>query len=263
MSAAWATGAALAGRCVVVTRAEPPAGPLGTKLAAQGAEVRHWPVVQISPPADPKPLIRALENLAQYDWIVFSSPRAVTAVVGRIDGLPEGIRVAAVGDSTAETLLEEGWPVDLLPREFGSEGLVAAFSEADFAHGADVLFPASNIARTTIPDGLTGLGARVERIVAYETVAAALDSAACVADADSGRLHAVTFASPSAVSGLRAALGEMSFVRILSQVPAVVIGPTTAAALHEIGMAPAGVADPSTLDGLADAVVAVITAGSN
>jgi uroporphyrinogen III methyltransferase/synthase len=140
---------------------------------------------------------------------------------------------------------------------------MAAFSGADFAHGADVLFPASSIARTTIPDGLTGLGARVERVVAYETVAAPLNSTTCRAEADAGRLDAVTFASPSAVNGLRAALGEMSFVHILSQVPAVVIGPTTAAALHEIGMAPAGVADPSTLDGLVDAVAAVIIAGSN
>ncbi len=263
MSAACATGAALAGRCVVVTRAEAPDGPLGTKLAGQGAEVRHWPVVQISPPADPKPLVRALESLTQYDWIVFSSPRAVAAVTGRIDGLPEGVRVAAVGDSTAECLLEEGWPVDLVPREFGSEGLVAAFSEADFAHGANVLFPASSIARATIPDGLAGLGARVDHVVAYHTATASLDSAACLADADSGRLDAVTLASPSAVTGLRTALGEMSFVRILSQVPAVAIGPTTAGALHEIGMAPAGVADPPTLDGLVDAVVAVITAGSN
>lgn len=263
MSAAHATGTPLAGRCVVITRAEAPGGPLGTKLAGQGAEVRYWPVVQISPPADPAPLVRALANLSEYDWVVFSSPRAVAAVTGRIDGLPEGTRVAAVGDSTAETLLEEGWPVDLLPREFGSEGLVAAFSEADLAHGAEVLFPASSIARTTIPDGLTGLGARVERVVAYETVAASLDSAACRAEADAGSLDAVTFASPSAVSGLRAALGELSFARILSQVPAIVIGPTTAAALQEIGMVPTGVADPSTLDGLVDAVVAVITAGSN
>jgi uroporphyrinogen III methyltransferase/synthase len=263
MTGVCATGTPLAGRCVVVTRAEAPDGPLGTKLAGQGAEVRHWPVVQISPPADPKPLVRALENLAQYDWIVFSSPRAVAAVTGRIDGLPEGVRVAVVGDSTAESLLEEGWPVDLLPPEFGSEGLVTAFSEADFAHGADVLFPASSIARATIPDGLTRLGARVDRVVAYETAAAPLDSAVCRTDADSGRLDAVTFASPSAVVGLRSVLGEMSFARILSQVPAVAIGPTTAAALHEVGMAPAGVADPSTLDGLVDAVVAVITAGSN
>jgi uroporphyrinogen III methyltransferase/synthase len=263
MSVEGTTGTALAGRCVVVTRAEAPGGPLGKKLAGKGAKVRHWPVVRISPPADPKPLVRALENLAQYDWIVFSSPRAVAAVVDRIDGPPEGVRVAAVGDSTAEFLLDKGWPVDLLPREFGSEGLVAAFSKADFAHGAEVLFPASSIARTTIPDGLAGLGARVEQVVAYETAAASLDRVVCLAEADSGCLDAVTFASPSAVAGLRRALGEESFARILSRVPAVAIGPTTAAALHETGMAPAGVADPSTLDGLVDAVAAVIIAGSN
>ncbi len=186
MSPAGASGTPLAGQCVVVTRAEAPGGPLGTKLAGQGAEVRHWPVVRISPPADSTPLVRALDNLAEYDWIIFSSPRAVAAVTGRVDGPPAGVRVAVVGESTAESLMEQGWPVDLLPRESGSEGLVAAFSRADFAHGAEVLFPASSIARATIPDGLTDLGARVDRVVAYETTAASLDSDVCLADADSG-----------------------------------------------------------------------------
>jgi uroporphyrinogen III methyltransferase/synthase len=220
-------------------------------------------VVQISPPLDPKPLVRALDNLAQYDWIIFSSPRAVAAVTDRVARPPEGVRVAAVGESTAQSLLEEGWPVDLLPRESGSESLVATFSRADFAHGAEVLFPASSIARTTIPDGLTDLGARVDRVVAYETTAASLEGDVCLADADSGGLDAVTFASPSAVTGLRKVLGDDSFARILARVPAVAIGPTTAAALHETGVAPTAVADPSTLDGLVAAVVAVVTAGSN
>ncbi len=253
----------LGGRCVVVTRAEAAGGPLGAKLAAHGAVVRHWPVVRILPPADPGPLEKALASLARYDWIVFSSPRAVDAVTGHVDRFPDGLRVAAVGDSTAESLRAATWPVDVTPKQFGGEGLVAAFAEHDVAHGARILFPAGSIARSTIPDGLTGLGAQVDRVVAYETTPSSLDKRVCVGDIESGCVDAVTFASPSTVAGLRRVLGRDTFARILEQIPAVAIGPTTAAALERTGVSPAAVAHPSTLDGLVDAVVTVFNEGSN
>ena len=255
--------AVLHGRCVVVTRGETADGPLGTRLAARGAFPRYWPVVQTQPPADPGPLDAALAGLAEYDWIVFSSPRAVAVVVERAGKLPEGVRVAAVGESTAASLMAEGWPVDLVPKVFGGEGLVGAFSEIDLAHGAAVLLPASAIARATIPDGLRRLGARVDCVVAYETVAASLDSKVCIADIESGCLDAVTFASPSAVSGLYEVLGRDLFGAILGRLPAVAIGDTTAEALEHLGTTPAAVARPSTLDGLVDAVVTVLTTESN
>lgn len=253
----------LGGRCVVVTRPEAAGGPLGARLAAHGAVVCHWPVVRILPPADPGPLEKALASLARYDWIVFSSPRAVDAVTDRVDRFPDGLRVAAVGDSTAESLRAANWRVDVTPKEFGGEGLVAALAEHDLAHGTRILFPAGSIARSTIPDGLTGLGAQVDRVVAYETTPSSLDKRVCVEDIESGCVDAVTFASPSTVVGLQRVLGKDTFGRILEQILAVAIGPTTAEALEQTGVSPAAVAHPSTLDGLVDAVVTVFNEGSN
>jgi len=253
----------LGGRCVVVTRAEATGGPLGARLAAHGAVVLHWPVVRISSPADQEPLEKALSNLARYDWIVFSSPRAVDAITGHVDRFPDGLRVAAVGDSTAESLRAANWPVDVTPKQFGGEGLVAAFAERDVAYGASILFPAGSIARSTIPDGLTGLGAQVDRVVAYETTPSSLDKRVCVEDIESGCVDAVTFASPSTVVGLQRVLERDTFGLILEQIPAVAIGPTTAEALERTGVSPAAVAHPSTLDGLVDAVVTVFNEGSN
>jgi uroporphyrinogen-III synthase len=218
-------------------------------------------VVRFAPPPDPARLERAMAGLNDYDWIVFSSPRAVAAVTGGGVRPPEGVRVAAVGESTAQALASEGWPVHLVPREAGGEHLVAAFADAGLAPGARVLFPASAIARPIIPDGLRGLGARVDQVVAYETVHATLDAAECLADVSAGRADAVTFASPSAVEGLRKVL-DQRFVGLFRRMPAIAIGATTSEALARAGVPPAAVADPSTLDGLVDAVVTVLNAGS-
>jgi uroporphyrinogen III methyltransferase/synthase len=60
----------------------------------------------------------------------------------------------------------------------------------------------------------------------------------------------VLFASPSAVQGFTDALGAGA-----AGLPAVVIGPTTAASARLAGMQILGVADPSTVEGLAAAAV--------
>ena len=252
-----ARGRVLDGRCVVVTRAEVPDGPLGTLLAARGATVRHWPVVQILPPEDSGPLEAALAKLDDYDWIVFSSARAVAAVTHALDVPPSKTRVAVVGESTAEVLRFEGWPVHVTAREFGADGLVAEFSARELVRNKRVLYPAGSIARSTLPEGLGRLGAQVDRVVAYRTVHASLDGSTCLSEIAAGSLDAVTFTSPSAVLGLHKAIGGPAFDRVLQRIPAVAIGPTTAEALLQLGASPAAVADPSTLEGVVDAVVGV------
>ncbi len=243
---------------VIVTRAEGAEGPLTRLLSRHGARVLHWPVVAIEPPEDPTPLEEGLENLGSYDWIVFTSPRAVAAVQELEPHAPVGVRVAAVGATTARQLRSTGWQVDLEPRSAGSEGLVEEFRRIG-CEGLRLFFPASSIARETISEKLTALGATVDRVVAYRTVPASLDPGQCLAAIDAGAASVVTFTSPSAVAGLESAIGRVDFERLLEVCPAVVIGPTTERALNKAGFAAAAAAQSSTLEGLADAVGLAMT----
>ena len=247
----------LAGRVVVVTRDEPPRGPLSGRLEAEGARVLAWPTIALEPPRDPAPLERALGRIEEYDWLLLTSPRAVTAIVARIARLPDRLRVAAVGAATAAAAAESGWRVDRVPDEFRGEALAAAFAAAGDAAGARFLYPAADRAGDELPRALAALGARVERVEAYRIRTATLDAAACLDAAERGGVDAVTFASPSAVEGLASALGEAALARLLDRAPAVVIGPTTERALARHGIRPGAVARPSTLDGLVEAVVQV------
>lgn len=235
---------------VVVTRAEESDGPLSTELKSLGLPVLVWAAVRVLP-ADTARLDEALSRAESFDWIVFTSRHGVAAVTSRLSAPPRGVRMAAVGRATAAVLKQHGWPVDLVPAEPSAASLVAAFAEFGSARGLRVLYPASSRALPTLAAGLTQLGAEVTTVEAYRTVSGtALDVEECRSWIARNAVGAVTFASPSAVAELESALGNEEFARLLGQVPAVAIGPTTARALTERGYTPT-LAESATLRGLA------------
>jgi uroporphyrinogen-III synthase len=244
----------------VVTRDEPADGPLGALLKVRGATVVPWPTVRVRPPRDVRPLRAALERLDRYDWIVFSSGHAVAAVTERHDPLPS-LRVAAVGQATARSLERAGWPVHVVPGAYDADTLLAVWRRSHDLTGARVLFPASSIARATIPQALRRLGATVDQVKAYETVEASLDREHCLTASRGGELHAITFASPSAVTGLHTALGDAGTAEVIGRLKPVVIGDTTRRALAQWCGVDGTVAVESTLEGLADAVVTALQNG--
>ena len=238
-------------RPVVVTRAEGSDGPLSRELRDLGLTVLSWPAVSVAR-TDPGALDAALAKVESFGWIVFASRHAVAAVLERLPAAPAGVRIAAVGQATAQVLRQRGWPVHLVPEEASAAALVAAFaarwSEADA--GVKILYPASSRALPTIAAGLAQLGARVTQVEAYRTQAATLDVEECRAWIARGGIGAVTFASPAAVSELARSLGESDFRRLLASTSAVAIGRTTAAELSAHGQA-AVVAESATLHSLA------------
>jgi uroporphyrinogen-III synthase len=251
---------------VVVTRSEARDGPLSSELRNLGLSVLLWPAVTVEI-TETGPLEAALADITSFQWIVFASRHAVAAVTDLMATPPAGVRIAAVGQATAQVLRQRGWPVDLLPSEANAAALVDAFAAAAAGAtassanavtatsgaiaGARILFPASSRALPTIAAGLTQLGADVTQVEAYRTESSnALDVNACRTWIAGGSIGAVTFASPSAVDELEHALGKPDFDRLLSAATAVAIGPTTARALTDRGHAPA-LAESATLQGLA------------
>jgi uroporphyrinogen-III synthase len=251
---------------VVVTRSEARDGPLSSELRNLGLPVLLWPAVTVEM-TETGPLEEALANINSFRWIVFASRHAVAAVTDLMATPPAGVRIAAVGQATAQVLRQRGWPVDLLPSEANAAALVDAFAAtaasatagasstatatAGTVEGARILFPASSRALPTIAAGLKQLGAEVIQVEAYRTESSnALDVENCRSWIARGSIGAVTFASPSAVDELEHALGKDDFDRLLSAAAAVAIGPTTAKALTERGHTPA-LAESATLQGLA------------
>ena len=253
----------LEGRCVLVTRPRAQAAELIALLESTGARVVVAPTVRIAPPTDPAPLQRAAADLAQFDWIVFSSANGVDALfdavprteaipaadaapgVGRTlsgprDRLPTETlpRIAAVGSRTAERLRARGLDVAVTPDEFTAEGMVNALTSRANVAGARVLLPRSEIGREVIAEGLRAAGAVVTDVIAYRTLAEhGGDEAAAVRRllADGG-LDAVTFTSGSAVQHFVQMYGSDVAERLHDAIVAV-IGPVTADAARQLGFA--------------------------
>src|SRR5690349_24958028 len=96
----------LAGKRVVVTRAEGQSVQLVAMLREAGAVPIVFPTISIVPLDDTSELDAALQRLATYDWVIFTSVNGVKNVLARLEalGIPPTVfdvcKVAAVGPAT-------------------------------------------------------------------------------------------------------------------------------------------------------------------
>jgi uroporphyrinogen-III synthase len=236
----------LSGRRILLTRSRNEA--LQKRLAELGATVREVPAIRIEPPLDAAALEDALRSAHSYDWVAFTSRNAVSAVGSRWASLG-GVLLASVGPATSAEIVDLlGRPPDLEPpTDFSAEGLLEAFRGTGVS-GKRVLFPASDRARATLPDGLRDLGATVDVVVAYRTVVPdGLREA--FGEAFAAGVDLVALLSPSAVEGFSAA-------HRAREVPVAVLGIVTARAASECELDVRVVASPPTLDGLVEGIIA-------
>ena len=250
----------LNGATIVVTRAATRADQLVEPLEALGARVLTYAATRIVA-RDVEALRSAACALARYDWVLFTSATSVSMTFDATEA--SGItpvdwthtRVATIGSSTAAAVRARGVEPVLVPVRFVAEELLDAFAERDDVAGATILYPAAAGARRELCTGLRALGATVDRIDVYDSVATDEDVAEVQAALRDGRVHAVTMTASSAVDAWVTAMGAMH-----SAADVVSIGPITTQAAHAAGLRVAAEAMPSTLDGLVAAVVRAVRA---
>jgi uroporphyrinogen-III synthase len=253
------TAGALAGRRIVVTRAERQNGGLRELLERQGAEVLLLPTIEMTPPESYTPLDNALREAKRFAWLVVTSANAVRVIGERLAALELAaqslahLRCAAVGPSTAEALRSLGLAVEVVPELYVGEALADALK--DRARGQRVLVVRAAAARDVVPDALAAAGAQVTVVDAYRTVipADAAERARAVFGTEP-LPEAVVFTSGSTVTHLLDVLRDTGMV-FPSQVLCVSIGPVTSAALRDAGLAVSAEAETASLDALVSACV--------
>jgi uroporphyrinogen-III synthase len=240
----------LDGRVVLVTRPEEDVQSLADRLRGLGAEAIEAPTIEILPLDDPSELDMAVRDLAAgvFDWVSFTSPRAVDAVALRmaVQEVPPPVpaKVAAVGPATTHRLDELGIPVDLLAHPHTTEALADSFPPGV----GRVLLPRADIAPRGLEQRLATKGWTPHRVTAYRTRVPDALPAAAVRPLAAGEVDAVCFTSASTVRGFVTMAGVVSGPRV------VCIGPVTARAAEESGLRVDAIADPHTIDGLVAAL---------
>jgi uroporphyrinogen III methyltransferase/synthase len=258
MTEAHAGDPPLARKRVLITRPAHQGQDFAAALHARGAEPILASTIAIVPPDDPQPARRALDELSDYRWVVFTSRNAVDAFFERLASLDADARylgstkVAAIGAKTSDRLREHGLRVDLLPSVYVSEEIARALIEA--SHDGDrILIYRAQEARDVLPQMLEEAGRRPHAVAAYKTIVDVdPEFAGKVARAD-----ILTFASASSVRGFTELIGgpERAVAAARGKLIAC-IGPTTAEAAEEHGLHVAVLAEIATTDGLLDALEA-------
>lgn len=241
----------------MVTRPRHQAAPFCDALRELGAEPVLFPTIAIRPPGDRTPLLEALRSLGRYDWAVLTSVNGVRKVVEALEEMDRapsrafrGVRVAAIGPSTADELREEGVEVDVVPEEYRAEGLVRALRDRARLESSRILLARAEEARAVLPRELREAGARVDEVTAYRTEVGSPEAERLGARLRAGEIDWLTFTASSTVRNFVELVGaDAGAARVAA------IGPVTAGTARELGLAVDVVADEYTIPGLVEAIV--------
>jgi uroporphyrinogen III methyltransferase/synthase len=249
----WFESRPLFGRRIVVTRARDQASTLRQLLEESGAQVIEFPTIEIAPPES----FESLDNVAlaprSYQRIIFTSTNGVRSFFERLlhhghDARAlHGVKIAAVGDSTASDLRARGIVPDLVPEKFLSIALLPLLEEDQ--HGIRTAVIRAEEGRDDLLDELRKRGGDVDLAVAYRTVAVAGDAAQL------NDIDVITFTSASTVDNFFA-VAPNATAKLAS------IGPTTSEAIRKHGKEPDIEAENASVQSLHDAVVALLTTSS-
>ncbi len=238
----WWERRPLYGWRVLVPRTKEQAGVMSARLRAYGAIPCEVPTIAVEPPRTPAQMERAIKGLVdgRYAWAIFTSANAVRAVWEKFaeHGLDArhfgGVKIACIGEATAEAVRAFGIQPELVPSgDQSSEGLLAEFAPYDeiFDPVGRVLLPRADIATETLAAGLTERGWEVDDVTAYRTVRAAPPPEEIRNAIKSGGFDAVLFTSSSTVRNLVGIAGKPHQRTVVS-----VIGPKTAETAAEFGL---------------------------
>ncbi len=252
----WFEKRPLRGKRIVVTRTRQQAGVLSERLRAMGADVYELPTIRIEEPTDKMTFGEMVQDVHQYDWLVFTSPNGVTAFfemffrVYRDAREIGGIKIAAIGPATAKKVAEYRFAVDLQPTEYVAEAVVKAFQEeVGSVENLRVLVARAEEAREVIPQELTRLGAIVDVVAVYRTVAETEDVTGGIARFRAEGADLITFTSSSTAENFMALN-----LPLPEGLQTASIGPITSEAMRRLGLPVSVEAEQYDIPGLVDAI---------
>ncbi|TNM36287.1 bifunctional uroporphyrinogen-III C-methyltransferase/uroporphyrinogen-III synthase [Nocardioides albidus] len=242
----WFETKPLFGWRVLVPRTKEQSASLSNRLREFGGVPEEVPTISVEPPRNPQQMDKAVRGLVEgrYEWIAFTSVNAVKAVREKFEeyGLDarafSGLKIAAVGEKTAQAIADWGLRADLVPSADGSAGQSAAglleiWPEYDEQLDPinRVFLPRADIATENLVAGLIDLGWECDDVTAYRTVRAAPPPAPTRDAIKTGKFDAVVFTSSSTVRNLVGIAGKPHPSTIIA-----VIGPATAKTAEEHGL---------------------------
>ncbi len=256
--AAWFEDRPLFGKRIAITRPEGQADEAIWRAVALGAQPLAVPTIEIAPAEDLAAIDSKLQELASYDWLVFTSVNGVRQLLDRLWATGGDARrlanckIAAIGPATADSLKPYGLRCDLIPTEYRAESLAEAL--LPLVGDQRVLWARANRGRDVLPTALRQAGAVCDELVVYTNhdVPAWPDDVASAFDA--GTVDWLALSSPSIARNVARLLSAQARSHLESPLRIAAISPVTAAAAAEVGLPVHAVATEFTWEGLFQAM---------
>ena len=169
----------------------------------------YLPLIKICPLENYDKFDDYLRSIRNFDWVVFASRYGVGYFFKRLNAIGNDaralthIKIAAVGNSTKNRLLDFGIHADLVPREESSRGLLKRFKKENI-NGKRIFMPRSDLSDKGLKNGLKRLGAVVTSIYAYSNV-----MPADLPNLDLSFFDEIMFTSPSTVRNFKKRYGKV------------------------------------------------------
>lgn len=245
---AWYDRLPLGGAKVLLTRPKELVSETARKLREQGAEVLELPAIRTVKISDNERLQRALEEIADYQWIVFTSPAGVRIFFEELQQRRMDVRrlgaakIAAIGGGTQKELVKHGLYADLIPEVFDGEHLGAELAR-QCKENERILIPRASIGNQELIRALQEAqiseggqsrpkNLQIDDIATYDTLYETSRLVDERAELENGSIDYVVFTSASTVRGFAAAAGPGDY----SKIKAICIGRQTRAAAEALGM---------------------------
>ena len=195
---------------IVVTRPRLAAEWLATELAREGARVLVFPALELEA-VDLSPASRAaLDGLPRADLAIFISANAAErglALARSAGQWPARVRVAAIGEATAEALRNSGFAQVISPAERHDSDALLERPELQAVAGLHIIVFRGVGGRERLREVLESRGARVEQVECYRRVRPETDPAPLLAALRRGEVQAVSVMSAETLENFVALAG--------------------------------------------------------
>ena len=191
---------------IMITRPAHQAGKLARGIKAAGGKTFLFPTIEIVPSELSAENKEKIQQLNQFDIIVFISPNAVEYGIKHIQALtefPDNILLATIGQGSAKALKTFlGKQPDIVPQEkFNSEGLLNTAAMQDVANKR-ILIIRGNSGREHLKDTLQQRGALVEYLDVYKRIKPATNTSDLEQYLQNNQIAAIVITSAESLKNL-------------------------------------------------------------
>lgn len=246
----------LHGLRILNTRAGQQAASLTYAIKQRGGISIEIPLIAIQSPENKCQRSKELEGIFESDWLVFTSQNSFNYTCEALEEsgfyvakVFKSKKIAVVGEKTKEVVEEDGFKVDVCPKQhFDAEHLAKLLIEA--SRDKDTFFyPKSNQSRKTLVENLINSGRQVHEMIAYETVIN--DQQLQLNDLiEKNKIDIVMLTSPSTVHSFFKQIREDLAPSIKDEVIFAAIGRVTAEALSRYDIHNVLVPEHYTIDSM-------------